>query len=84
MADINAALDANRSALNELIAAAEKSGNAWLVPRAAGKWSPSQVVEHVARALDESANLVSGAPSRFPTLPSFLRPSSGPCSSIAP
>ncbi len=74
MADVNAALDANRSALDELIAAAEKCGNAWLVPRAAGKWSPSQLVEHVARALDESANVVSGAPSRFPTFPSIFRP----------
>ena len=44
------------------------------MPRAPGKWSPSQVVEHVARSLDESANVVSGAPSKFPKLPFFLRP----------
>lgn len=31
-------------------------------------------MEHVALALEESANVVSGAPSKFPTLPMFLRP----------
>lgn len=74
MADVNAVLAANRAAVNDLIAAAERSGAAWTTPRAPGKWSPSQVVEHVARALEESANVVSGAPSKFPTFPSFLRP----------
>jgi DinB superfamily len=74
MADVHATLAANREAINHLIAAAEKCGNAWAAPRAPGKWSPSQIVEHVARTLDESANLVSGAPTKFPTLPFFLRP----------
>jgi hypothetical protein len=74
MADVNSALGANRDAINDLIAAAEKCGGAWAVPRVPGKWSPSQLVEHVARTLDESANLVSGAPTKFPTLPFFLRP----------
>src|SRR5438552_17280460 len=74
MADVNSTLAANRDAIGDLIAAAERSGGVWAVPRAPGKWSPSQVVEHVARSLDESANVVSGAPSKFPTLPFFLRP----------
>jgi hypothetical protein len=74
MADVNAVLAANRAAVNDLIAAAERSGAAWTTPRAPGKWSPSQVVEHVARALEESANVVAGAPSKFPTFPGFLRP----------
>lgn len=74
MVDVKSALDANRSAVDELIAAAEKCGAAWTAPRAPGKWSPSQVVEHVALALEESANVVSGAPSKFPTLPAFVRP----------
>ena len=74
MPDVNAVLAANREAVNELIAAAERSGAAWMTPRAPGKWSPSQIVEHVARALEESAKVVSGAPSKFPTLPRFLRP----------
>jgi hypothetical protein len=74
MADVNATLAANRDAIDHLIAAAEKCGAAFAVPRAPGKWSPSQLVEHVARTLDESANLVSGAATKFPTLPFFLRP----------
>jgi hypothetical protein len=74
MADINRTLSDNRDAVSELIAAAERSAAGWTVPRAPGKWSPSQVAEHVARSLDESANMISGAPSKFPTLPFFLRP----------
>jgi hypothetical protein len=74
MVDINPALSANRDAIVELIAAADRSGPSWTTPRAPGKWSPSQVVEHVARTFDESAKLISGAPSTLPTLPFFLRP----------
>ncbi len=39
-----------------------------------GKWSPSQVVEHVAITLEESGNVVTGVPSKFPSIPRFLRP----------
>jgi hypothetical protein len=72
MADVNAALAANRTAVLDLAAAAERSASTWTTPRAPGKWSPSQVVEHVARGLDEAANIVSGAPS-IPMPPAFLR-----------
>ena len=74
MTDINAVLTANRSAVDELITAAEKTGSAWSAPKAPGKWSPAQLVEHVSRSMEESANEVAGAPSKFYTLPSFLRP----------
>jgi len=74
MIDVNSALAANRDAITDLIGAAEQSAKVWTTPRAPGKWSPSQVVEHVARSLDESANVVSGALSKFPNLPFFLRP----------
>jgi hypothetical protein len=74
MAHVNSALDANRAAVIELLAAAERCGSTWTTARAPGKWSPSQVVEHVALALEESANVVSGAPSKFPTLPAMIRP----------
>ena len=73
MADINDVLAANRAAVLDLAAAAERSAATWSTRRAAGKWSPSQVVEHVARGLDEGANIVSGAPS-IPGPPAFLRP----------
>jgi hypothetical protein len=71
---VNSTLAANREAVNSLVAAAEGCKAVWTAPRAPGKWSPSQIVEHVARSLDESANLVSGAPTKFPNLPFFLRP----------
>lgn len=74
MPDMNATLLANRDAVGDLIGAAERCSGTWAVPCAPGKWSPSQIVEHVARSLDESANVVSGAPSKFPNLPFFLRP----------
>lgn len=74
MADVNLTLAANRAAIGELMAASERCGGIWTVPRAPGKWSPSQIAEHVARSLDESANVVSGAPAKFPNLPFFLRP----------
>lgn len=74
MLDIETALAANKDAVADLVAAAEKSEQTWTVPRAPGKWSPSQVVEHVARSMDESANVLAGQPSKFPNLPFFLRP----------
>ena len=73
MAGVNDALAANRAAGIELVAAAERSAATWTTPRAPGKWSPSQVVEHVAGGLEEGANVVSGTPS-IPMPPAFLRP----------
>jgi hypothetical protein len=72
MAYLNDVLAANRAAVIELAAAAERSAATWTTPSAPGKWSPSQVVEHVARGLEEGANVVSGAPS-IPMPPAFLR-----------
>ena len=72
MTDIDDVLAANRTAVLDLAAAAERSAATWTTPRAPGKWSPSQVVEHVARGLDEAANIVSGAPS-IPMPPAVLR-----------
>jgi hypothetical protein len=74
MVDVSTVLVGNRVAVDDLIAAAGRTGAAWTTPRAPGKWSPSQVVEHVARALEESANVVAGTPSKFPTFPTMLRP----------
>jgi DinB superfamily len=74
MGDINDALAASRDAVDRLIAHAESSGHAWMTPRGPGKWSPSQIVEHVARSLDASVDLASGGPSSFPKLPAMLHP----------
>jgi hypothetical protein len=72
MPDVNEVLAANRATVIDLIAAAERAAATWTTPPAPGKWSPSQVVEHVARGLDEGANVVSGAPS-IPMPPVFVR-----------
>ena len=74
MADVNDVLAANRAAVLDLVAAAERSAATWTTPRAPGKWSPSQVVEHVARSLEGSAKLFSGGDPSIPMPPAFLRP----------
>src|ERR1043166_9791079 len=74
MAQIDTLVEANRAAVNDLIAAARGREGVWMTPRAPGKWSPSQLVEHVARSLEESANEARGLRSKFPRLPFFLRP----------
>ena len=53
MADISTALDASKDAMEQLIIAGERTKTAWTSPRAPGKWSPSQIVEHVARSLED-------------------------------
>jgi DinB superfamily len=74
MADINTALAASKQAAEELLVMGDRTGPGWTAPRAPGKWSPSQIVEHVARALEESANVAAGRTSKFPNLPAVLHP----------
>jgi hypothetical protein len=82
MADINTALAASKEAIDQLIMAGDRTGPAWTAARAPGKWSPSQIVEHVARSLEESANMAAGRPSKFPKfLQSFTQSSAASCSS---
>ena len=72
MIEIDTALAANRDAVEQLIRAGEQSGAAWSISRAPGKWSPSQIVEHVARGLEEGANIVAGRPT-LPKPPAVVR-----------
>jgi hypothetical protein len=74
MPDINTALAASKDAIDQLIVAGERTGEAWTSSRAPGNWSPSQIVEHVARSLEESANMAAGRPSKFPKLPGVVHP----------
>ena len=65
MADINTAL---RQAETPSSADRRRRARGCLdAPRAPGKWSPSQIIEHVARSLEESANMAAGRPSKFPS-----------------
>ena len=72
VAEIDTALAASRDAVDELIRAGEQSGAVWSTPPAPGKWSPSQVVEHVARGLDEGANIAAGR-TTLPMPPAIVR-----------
>jgi len=74
MNDLESILADNRAAVERLIAAAEGSADAWTEPRAPRKWSPAQIVEHVAMSLEEGGNVVAGRPAKLPSLPFFLRP----------
>jgi len=74
MAGVAEAMQQNRQAADALCAAADGASEVWEVPRARGKWSPSQVVEHVSRALEQSTRELRGEPSLFPTFPPLLQP----------
>jgi hypothetical protein len=74
MSELNTSLRSLDTTVSAILATADGVGSAWKIPRAPGKWSPSQVLEHVARIMDESAKVVAGAPSAFPTMPFLLRP----------
>ena len=68
------ALGANRAAVESFLGEVDQLGSTWTTPRAPGKWTPSQVTEHVARGYDESAKLFAGQEAAFPSLPGFVRP----------
>jgi hypothetical protein len=71
---IDSALAASREAAERLIADAEARASAWATPPAPGKWSPSQIVEHVALSFDGSVHMAAGLPSGFPRLPAVIHP----------
>ena len=74
MSDLNTALAESKAALDQLMTAGERAAATWTTPRAEGKWSPSQIVEHVARALEEAGKGIKGEPNALPSLPGFVRP----------
>jgi len=74
MSDVTKALESNRGAVDEFLGVAQSMEPQWMTPRSEGKWSPAQVVEHVARTYEEGAKLVAGDSSHFPNMPGFLRP----------
>lgn len=73
MPSIDAEIQSGRAAVEELIGATSRCGETWDHPRAPGKWSPAQVVEHVARSLEASATDMAGEASGLPALPAPLR-----------
>ena len=73
MTELSESLQTTRTAVDAMIRTAHASSDRWNTPRAAGKWTPAQVVEHVALALEASAAEIAGRPTRFPTLPRPVR-----------
>jgi hypothetical protein len=74
MARIDEILAESRAAMDDFSSASERSAHLWTTPRAPGKWAPYQVAEHVALTLEASANAVTELPTKFPNLPTILRP----------
>jgi hypothetical protein len=74
MADVTTPLAASQKAIEELLVLTDARVTRWTTPRAPGKWSPSQLVEHLARSFEESARMATGQPAKFPNLPFFIRP----------
>jgi hypothetical protein len=74
VADLDTALGDLHVAVGGFLAAADRTATRWTTPLAPGKWSPAQVVEHVTRIMDQSANVIAGSPSAFPNVPRLLRP----------
>jgi hypothetical protein len=74
MATVSQALEQNRLAVDEFLVTAADSSAHWTTPRAPAKWSPAQVTEHVARAMEQSGYGIAGKPTLFPVFPRWLRP----------
>jgi hypothetical protein len=71
---IDDALAASKEAAERLIADAEATASAWATAPAPGKWSPSQIVEHVARSFEGAVQMAAGLPSGFPRVPAPFHP----------
>jgi uncharacterized damage-inducible protein DinB len=74
MSDLDTAIADNHRAVEEFTSAARAVDAArWSLPRAEGKWSPAQLVEHIALTYEYGrAVLKNNAPG--PSAPRFLRP----------
>jgi hypothetical protein len=74
MSKLNAAIAENHQAVDEFTATARGiDATRWTLPRAEGKWSPAQVVEHIALTYEYSRAVLNHA-APGPSAPRFLRP----------
>jgi len=61
MTELETAIAENRAAVAEFMATAQSlTGSAWTRPRAAGAWTPAQIVEHIVLAYEYSGDVVKG------------------------
>ena len=73
MPDLHPLLEAHRQAVDAFLETARTvPADQWAQPRAPGKWSPGQVVEHVARAYEVNRGVLHGRASM--SAPRWLRP----------
>lgn len=93
-----AALEAHRAAVEDFLVAAERIDESqWAVPRGEGKWSPGQVVEHVATSYDVLIGEMHGGPGmkiktrwwqrlilRFTVVPKIMKKGEFPAGARAP
>jgi len=73
MTDLAGRLTAARAAVDEVIGASAACGDRLTLSPAPKRWSPSQVVEHVARSLEDAGRDIVGERTRLPDLPRPLR-----------
>ena len=74
MPDLKTTIHDHHEAIDAFVASARAvPATEWSEPRAPGKWSPGQVVEHVARAYELNLDVLHGVPPGM-SLPSILRP----------
>ena len=74
MIDLRSGISAHRQSVTEFLETAEGLSSAdWERPRAPGKWSPSQIVEHLALTYEISRDMLAG---RYPdrAAPRLARP----------
>lgn len=73
MTDFDASLADHHEAIEQVTATARDVSPAiWKTPREEGKWSPAQVVEHLALTYEYNARVLSGTAGKG--APRFLRP----------
>ena len=73
MANLESIIATQQTAADAFKAAAEGvADNLWSVPRAPGKWTPAQVMDHVGIATRVARGAMSGN-AKFGSLPRFLR-----------
>jgi hypothetical protein len=73
MSDLHPQLDVHREAVDAFLETARAvPADRWAQPRAPGKWSPGQVVEHLAKAYEVNRGVLHGRASM--RAPRWLRP----------
>jgi len=75
MTELETAIADNRAAVDEFVAAAENiDAGKWGTSRVEGKWSPGQIVEHLALTYEYNRRVVAGTAEGMPFPLVLLRP----------